>query len=159
MKRLLALLLLVGAVPPDPAHAEARTDATVLMSEHPGARAAQEKYGFADAVIAGDLIFLSGIVVGQAPGENDLKPAYDRALRQIGRILARAGASYRDIVDVTSFHTEITAQIDALAEVQKEYLGSPPPAWTAIDVDRLLPDGGITELKIVARRPAAAQAN
>jgi hypothetical protein len=35
-------------------------------------------------------------------------------------------------------------------------LGSPPPAWTAIDVDRLLPDGGIAEVKIIARRPTAA---
>jgi hypothetical protein len=42
--------------------------------------------------------------------------------------------------------------------VQRRVLGSPPPAWTAVDVDRLLPDGGITEIKIVARRPATAAA-
>lgn len=28
-------------------------------------------------------------------------------------------------------------------------------AWTAIDIDRLVPDGGLVEIKIVARRPPA----
>ena len=101
-------------------------------------------------------IFLSGIVAGQAPNETSLTPAYERVFRIVGRILERAGAGYGDIVDVTSFHTDIIAQIDAYSEVQKRFLGSPPPAWTAIDVDRLLPDGGITEIKIVARRSRGA---
>lgn len=133
-----------------------RSNETVLMSARPEARKFQEQYGFSDAVIAGDLIFLSGIVAGKAPGETDLKPGYDRAYQAIGRILERAGASYDDIVDITSFHTDVTAQIDAMAEVQKKYVKAPYPAWTAIDVDRLLPDGGLTEIKIIARRPAKA---
>lgn len=141
------------------AGAQARTDETVLMSPDERARAAQDRYGYADAVVAGDLVFLSGVVAGQAPGETNLTPAYERVFRQIGAILERAGASYADVVDVTTYHTDITAQIDAYAEVQRRVLGSPPPAWTAIDVDRLLPDGGITEVKIVARRPAAAARN
>ncbi len=151
----LALLLtgsLAAALNPAAAGAQARTDQTVLMSTHEQARADQEQYGYSDAVIAGDFIFLSGIVAGSAPGETSLTPAYERVFRLIGRILERAGADYRDIVDVTSFHTDITAEMAAYSEVQKRFLGSPPPAWTAIDVDRLLPDGGITEIKIVARR-------
>ena len=155
----LLLLPLAAAIVPAAAGAQARTDATVLMSTNERARADQERYGYADAVIAGDLVFLSGIVAGQAPGETTLTPAYERAFRVVGRILERAGASYADVVDVTTYHTDITAQIEAYAEVQRRFLGSPPPAWTAIDVDRLLPDAGITEIKIVARRrsaPAAA---
>ena len=155
----LALLLtgsLAAALNPAAAGAQARTSDTVLMSTHEAMRADQERYGFSDAVIAGDLIFLSGIVAGQAPGETSLTPAYERVFRIIGRILERAGAGYGDVVDVTTFHTDITAQIEAYAEVQKRVLGGPPPAWTAIDIDRLLPDGGITEIKVVARRGARA---
>lgn len=148
--------LAFAAVFPGPLFAQARTAETVLMSEDAAHRASQEGYGYADAVIAGDLIFLSGIVAARAQGEADLKPAYERVFKQIGAILKRAGAGYGDIVDITSFHTDIIAEIDAMSAVQKQYLGSPPPAWTAIDVDRLLPDGGITEIKIVARRKAAA---
>ncbi|MFC7500178.1 Rid family hydrolase [Enterovirga sp. GCM10030262] len=152
-----ALAALVATVFPGPVFGQARTESTVLMSTNEQARADQEQYGYADAVIAGDLIFLSGIVAGRAPGETDLVPAYERVFRHIGAILKRAGADYEDIVDITSFHTDITAEIGAMSEVQKRHLKSPPPAWTAIDIDRLLPDGGVTEIKVIARRPGAAR--
>lgn len=139
------------------AQAGARQDATVLMATHPEARAFQERYGFADAVIAGDTIYLSGIVAGAAPDEKDLSAAYERAYRQIGDVLKRAGASWDDVVDITSFHTDVSAQLDAMAAVQRKYIRAPFPAWTAIDVDRLVPDDGLTEIKIVARRAAAPQ--
>ncbi len=151
---LLAAAAGLALVFPGPLLAQARTDATVLMSTNAQHRADQESYGYADAVIAGDLVFLSGIVAGKAPGETDLKPAYERVFRQITAILKRAGATPADVVDMTSFHTDIEAEIGPMSEVAKRVLGSPPPAWTAIDVDRLLPDGGITEIKVVARRTA-----
>ncbi len=139
------------------AAAQTRSTDTVLMSESERGRAFQEQYGFSDAVIAGDLVFLSGIVAGRAPNETDLTPAFERAFRQIGRILERAGSSFADIVEMTSYHTDVVGQIDAMSAVQKRLLGSPPPAWTAIQVVRLLPDQGLAEIKIVARRSAGAR--
>jgi enamine deaminase RidA (YjgF/YER057c/UK114 family) len=126
----------------------------VLMSEDPEERRFQEELGYADAVVAGDMVYLSGVVVGRRDGE-DLEAAYERAYRKMAAILARAGVSWADVVDVTSFHTEVNEQIRAMAAVQKRHMGGRIPAWTAIDVDRLIPDRGITEIKIVARRPAA----
>ncbi len=143
---------------PVPAHAQARTDKTVLMSTNERARADQERYGYASAVIAGDTIYLSGMVAGQAPGEKDFVPAFERLFRAAEATLKRAGSSLADVVDITSFHTDVTAQIEDLSAVQKRMLGSPPPAWTAIDVDRLLPDNGIAEIKIVARRSGTTHA-
>ena len=151
--RRFALSLL--AIPAAAAAAPAGT--LVLMSEDKEERRFQEELGYADAVVAGDSIYLSGVVVGQREGE-ELEAAYERAYRKMGAILARAGASWADVVDVTSFHTEVNAQIQAMAAVQKKHMAGHIPAWTAIDVDRLIPDGGITEIKIVARRPAAAAA-
>jgi enamine deaminase RidA (YjgF/YER057c/UK114 family) len=141
------------------AHAQARTDATVLMSENEGGRAAQERYGYSDAVIAGDTVYLSGIVVGRGPNETSVEPGFERAFRHIERILARAGSSLADIVDMTSFHTDVVGQIEAMSAVQRRLLGGPPPAWTAVQVTRLLPDGGLAEIKIVARRSAVVAAN
>jgi enamine deaminase RidA (YjgF/YER057c/UK114 family) len=141
----------------DPAYSQTRTPQTVLMNPNERARASQEQIGYADAVIAGDTIYLSGIVVGQAPGETSLEPAFDRAFRHIGCILERAGAGYGDIVEMTSYHTDVVGQIDAMSAAQKRLLGSPPPAWTAVQVVRLLPDGGIAEIKVVAHRSAAAR--
>jgi hypothetical protein len=41
-----------------------------------------------------------------------------------------------------------------------ELMSGPFPAWTAIDIDRLVPDRGLVEIKLVARRqPHAAGAS
>ncbi|MGQ0587896.1 MAG: Rid family hydrolase [Sphingosinicella sp.] len=154
----LLLLPLVAVATPSAAGAQARQQATVLMSEDEGERGFQERTGYADAVIAGDTIYLSGVVVGQREGEA-LDAAYDRAYRRIGAILARAGAGWDDVVDMTSYHTDISAQFEAMTAVHRRFVNPPFPAWTAIDVDRLIPERGITEIKIVARRPAAAARN
>ena len=153
---LLALPLV--AVPLTAAGAQARQQGTVLMSQDEGERRFQEQWGYADAVIAGDTIYLSGVVVGQREGEA-LEAAYERTYRRIGETLRRAGASWDDVVDITSFHTDITVQMEAIVAVHRRYVRAPFPAWTAIDVDRLIPERGITEIKIVARRPAAPAGN
>jgi enamine deaminase RidA (YjgF/YER057c/UK114 family) len=150
------LAAILGIVPlGGPADGQTRTPANVLMSESERGRQFQEEYGFSDAVTVGDTIHLSGIVAGSRPGETDLKPAYDRAYKHIGAILKRAGASFDDVVDMTSFHTDVEAQLKPMSEVHKTYVKAPYPAWTAIGVAKIL-GNGITEIKITARRPTAA---
>ncbi|HEX8216887.1 MAG TPA: Rid family hydrolase [Allosphingosinicella sp.] len=157
MRPAAVLALCAAAAAPAPALAQGRNAETVLMSPDERVRRGQEELGYADAVVAGDLVFLSGIVAWRQPGETGLAAAYERSWRQIAAILERAGSSPADVVEVTSFHTDVTAQIEQYSAVQRRVLGSPPPAWTAIDVDRLLPDNGITEIRIIARRrPVAA---
>lgn len=157
MKRLSAIIAAVLAVVPlgGPADAQARKDATVLMAESERGRQFQEEYGFSDAIVVGDTNYLSGLVAGMAPGETDLKSAYDRVYRHIGAILKRAGAGYDDIVEMTSFHTDVEAQLKPMSEVHKTYVKAPYPAWTAIGVAKIL-GNGITEIKITARRPGAS---
>jgi enamine deaminase RidA (YjgF/YER057c/UK114 family) len=141
-----------------PAATQVRQEgATVLMSEHEGARKFQEKWGFSDAVIAGGDIYLSGIVAGTGPGETGTEAAYERVYAQIGAVLKRAGASWDDVVDMTSFHTDVEGQIEHMVTAQKKWVKSPPPAWTAIGVSKIL-GGGITEIKITARRASSAAA-
>ena len=157
LRAVLALALGL-ALAPAPLAAQAREQATVLMSENEGGRRFQEQWGYSDAVVAGDVIYLSGIVVGLGEGETDLVAAYERAYRHIGGILRRAGASWDDVVDITSYHTDIEAQMEAMVAVHRRHVAAPFPAWTAVDVDRLIPDRGVTEIKIIAHRPAAAGA-
>jgi enamine deaminase RidA (YjgF/YER057c/UK114 family) len=151
-----AAVLLLGVLAAAPAAAQgAREQATVLMSESERGREFQEKWGFNDAIVTGDTIYLSGVVAGKRPDEDGLEPAYERVYRQIGAILKRAGASWDDVIDITSFHTDVEGQIEALAAVHKRHVKAPYPAWTAIGVAKIL-SGGITEIKVVARKPAAA---
>lgn len=148
-KTLTAALSLLAA----PALAGTRQEATVLISINQSERAIQEAWGFNDAIVVAGTIYLSGIVVGPREGEADLAAAYTRAYERIGAVLRRAGASWDDVVDITSFHTDLTTQMPAIVAVQKRYIKAPFPAWTAIGVSRLIPDRGITEIKIVARKP------
>lgn len=115
-----------------------------------------EEWGYADAVIDGDRVWLSGVVAGLRPSETmaDQEAAYDRAFRGLGDILRRSGASFDGIVEITTFHTDLPAQIEAFKKVKHRYIRGPFPAWTAIDIDRLVPDRGLVEIKLVAlRRP------
>ncbi|MDB5699350.1 MAG: hypothetical protein JWN69_2154 [Alphaproteobacteria bacterium] len=130
----------------------ARTHANVIMSDDPEALRSQEQFGFCDAVTAGDKIYLSGIVAVLNEGETDVEASFERVYQRVGSILKRAGVTWDDIVDITSFHTDVTTQIEPMVKVQKRYIKSPPPAWTAIGIDRLIRPNGITEIKFVAQR-------
>ena len=143
-------VLIAGALAPS---SYARDPANVLMPENPEARAFQEAVGYATAVIAGDTIYLSGVVAGPADGESDLAPGYERAFAHIAATLARAGASWDDVVDITTYHTDLAAHIDGFAAVKNRHVKAPFPAWTAIGVSRLYEPTALVEIKVVARLP------
>ncbi|MBL8652474.1 MAG: RidA family protein [Sphingopyxis sp.] len=140
---------------PFAAPAAARDPAAVLMPENAEARAFQEAVGFADAVIAGDTVYLSGVVAAPRDGEAGLEPAFERAFGRIADVLARAGVSWDDVVEMTTFHTDLPAQIDAFVAVKNRHVKGPPPAWTAIGISRLYEPTAIVEVKVIARKPKA----
>jgi enamine deaminase RidA (YjgF/YER057c/UK114 family) len=151
MRLLLVALALFTYSVSGPAMAGARQHAKVLMPSDSAALKIEQDWGFSDAIVTGDTIYLSGVVAGVREGETDLRLAYTRAFERIGEILKNAGATWDDVVDITSFHTDLTTQMPAIVEVKKHYVKPPYPAWTAIQVSRLIPNSGITEIKIVAK--------
>lgn len=150
MRTILALLLAAAATP---ALAGARQEAATVMPENPEARKFLEEWGFSDAIVTGDTVYLSGVVVGLRPGETDLQAAYARTFEHIGTVLKRAGVGWDDVVDITSYHTDLTTQMPAIVAVKNRYVKAPFPAWTAIGVSRLIPDRGLTEIKLTAKLP------
>lgn len=147
MRHLILAALLIAAP------AAARDPADVLMPLDPRAKAQQAQYGYAEAVRAGDMIYLSGVVAGPAPGETNLVPAYERAFAHIDSILKRAGASWDDVVDMTTYHTDIDAQIADISTVKNRHVKAPFPAWTAIQISRLFEPSAVTEIKVTAWKP------
>lgn len=135
------------------ADAGARQNAKVLMTTDPNALKWQQEIGYADAVVTDDTIYLSGVVASLKDGETDLHPAYERAFQTLGDILQRAGASWDDVVEITSFHTDLTTQMPVMIEVKKRFIKEPHPAWTAIGVSRLIPARGLTEIRLIAKLP------
>jgi enamine deaminase RidA (YjgF/YER057c/UK114 family) len=131
--------------------AGARQDARVLMATDPGALKVEQDWGFSDAIVSGDSVYLSGVVAGVREGESDLRLGYTRAFERIGEILKNAGVSWDDVVEIMSFHTDLTTQMPAIVAVKNVFVKPPFPAWTAIQVSRLIPSNGITEIRIVAK--------
>lgn len=133
----------------------AREAATVIMPENKEALAFQTEVGFADAVVTGDTIYLSGVVAAPAPGESGLAPAFDRAFGRIAAVLGRAGASWDDVVDMTTFHTDLPGSINEFAAVKNRYVKPPFPTWTAIGISKLYEPTAVVEIKVVAKKPTA----
>lgn len=129
-------------------------------------RAVYDRYRFAPARRVGDTLYVSGVVVGRAPGEDNDIPAFKsqvrRAFTRIGRTLAAAGCTFADVVMINSFHVwqgpnfagDRAAQFAAFNDVKDEFMKEPYPAWTAVGTTALIPDTGIVEIQMIAHVPA-----
>ena len=125
----------------------ARNPDNVVVPVSASERQEQEEWGYADAVIDGDRIWLSGVVAGLRLNETmaDQEAAYDRAFRRLEGVLRRAGSSFDGVVEITTFHTDLPTQIDAFKKVNIPF-GDPDlyvakPKGLQFAPERLLQDG------------------
>ncbi|MCJ7421255.1 Rid family hydrolase [Sphingomicrobium astaxanthinifaciens] len=131
------------------AHPADAAPKTLILPDDSQARAFFENYGFVEAVVRGDTVWLSGVVAGEREGvtmEQSIVATFDYA----GTVLERAGFGWGDVVDITTYHVDLPASIDSVSAVKFRYIPDGGHAWTAIDVDRLYPDNAIVEIKITA---------
>lgn len=114
-----------------------------------------EQHGYSAAIRSGDLLFVSGQVGSRPDGspEPDFQSQVQLAFENLSNVLKAAGASFDDIVDVTTFHTDPEQQFPAIMEVKsKAFSKKPYPNWTAVGVTWLA--GFDFEIKVIARIPA-----
>lgn len=112
---------------------------------------AYDDWHYAPAVKVDGRIYLSGVVT--LPQNGDMKAAYRGAWGHIEAILKEAGAGLDDIVDITTFHTNLRPDFADFAAVKDEFIKKPYPAWTAIGVDSLLMPQANVEIKVIAHLP------
>lgn len=130
-----------------------------MMSRHvilPEAnRRAYESFHFAPAVRAGNLLILSGQIGLDERGRipESAEDEFRNAWRAIGAILGHAGLGFGDVVEYTSYHVGLQANLQAFMKVRDEFISEPWPAWTAIGVSELAVGGARVEIKLVARVP------
>lgn len=109
---------------------------------------------YSPAIRSGDLLFVSGQVGSREDGspEPDFAAQVKLAFANLKAVLAAAGASFDDVLDVTSFHTDPEQQFETVMAVRAEEIGDAPyPTWTAIGVTWLA--GFDFEIKVIARVP------
>ena len=88
----------------------------------PGRQALYDKNRYSAAIRSGDLLFVSGQVGSREDGspEPDFAKQVQLAFDLLSAVLAAAGASFDDVVDVTTFHTDPEAQFETWLRVKNE---------------------------------------
>lgn len=146
-------------------------------------RPVYDQWHFAPAVVENGFIFCSGIVGTSTDGEapdlegpgalagaegsaakadaplaslvavRDPQAQFATAFEALRAILAEAGATLADVVELTSYHVDMSAHMATFMKVRDLYLAEPYPAWTAIGVSELIVPGGLVELRAIAAAP------
>jgi 2-iminobutanoate/2-iminopropanoate deaminase len=111
---------------------------------------------YTDAVRAGDLLFVSGIVpvdeTGRLVGGDDVAAQARRVFENMRAVLAAAGCGFADVVKVTLFLTDVEER-PLVNPVRQEFFGSARPASTLVEVSRLAVPGARIEVEAVAAVP------
>jgi reactive intermediate/imine deaminase len=108
---------------------------------------------YADAVVAGNTLYLSGIVpvdaAGDVVGGDDVVAQARQVFANMGRVLAAAGATAGDVVKVTVYLLDVDDR-PKINPIREEFFGDVRPASTLVEVSRLAVPGARLEIEAIA---------
>jgi reactive intermediate/imine deaminase len=108
---------------------------------------------YTDAVRAGDLVFVSGVVPvdgdGKLVGGDDVVAQARQVFENMGAVLAAAGCTFADVVKVTVFLVDVDDRA-RINPVRQEVFGAARPASTLVEISRLAVPGARIEVEAVA---------
>jgi 2-iminobutanoate/2-iminopropanoate deaminase len=108
---------------------------------------------YTDAVRAGDLLFVSGIVAvdaeGALVGGSDVVAQAEQVFALLGRVLAAAGTAPGDVVKVTLYLLDKDDR-PRINPVRQRFFGEARPASTLVEVSGLAVAGAKLEVDAVA---------
>jgi enamine deaminase RidA (YjgF/YER057c/UK114 family) len=119
-----------------------------------GRQALYERNRYSPAIRSNGFLFVSGQVGSREDGspEPDLEKQAALAFENLNAILAAAGCTFDDVIDVTLFIVDPAANFDTLWKVVPKYWGNAPhPTLTGIGVTWLY--GFQFEIKVIAKLP------
>ncbi|AZE29118.1 MULTISPECIES: RidA family protein [Pseudomonas] len=120
----------------------------------PGRQALYQRNRYSPAIRANGFLFVSGQVGSSADGspEPDLEAQVRLAFTNLNAILAAAGSSFDDVIDVTVFIVDPETRFETIWKVVPEFWGKAPhPTLTAVGVTWLY--GFDFEIKVIAKLP------
>jgi enamine deaminase RidA (YjgF/YER057c/UK114 family) len=117
----------------------------------PGREQAYSEFHFAAATEAAGVLRVSGHV---GRGSQRIDPSPERQFRDafdnVSATLAAAGASWANVVEMTTYHIGLREHFDVFRRVRDAYVVEPYPAWTAVGVAELIAPGAIIEIAVTA---------
>ena len=111
-----------------------------------GSETSYDRFHFAPAYRVGDTLYVSGVI---GNGES-LEDEFSSAFASLNSVLEAAGYSMADVVEMTSFHVDMSDTLGAFMKARDEAMSEPWPAWTAIGCTELAIPGGRAEVKVTA---------
>ncbi len=111
-------------------------------------------YHFAPAVIDGEYLRCSGMI-GIRPDlsvPDDPSAQFTLAFENLRGLLAEAGLSFANVVEMNTYHVGLQVHMNAFVAVKDEFMSPPYPAWTAVGTPELAVPGALVEIQITARR-------
>jgi len=112
---------------------------------------------YTDAVVAGELLFISGLVgvdgQGALVGGDDVVAQARQVFENMRAVLDDAGCRFEDIVKVTVYLTDVDDR-PKINPVRQEVFGDARPASTLVEVSRLAIPGAKVEIEAVALIPS-----
>lgn len=114
---------------------------------------AREK-GYLPALRVGDFIFVAG-QVGRDAQFNvvaDPRAQFAAAFENLRGVLAEAGCTFDDIVDMTTYHVDMPVHWDAFRAVKRELFPTAVFPWTCVGATALASPAFLLEVKATACR-------
>jgi reactive intermediate/imine deaminase len=110
-------------------------------------------YSHVVEVTSGRTIYIAGQVAfdqsGKLVGKGDFAAQTTQVFENVKLALAAAGATFDNIVKVTTYVTDIS-QIQTLREIRVKYYGKNAPASTLVQIQKLAGEDLMIEIEAVA---------
>lgn len=105
----------------------------------PGSEEIYRTWQFSQGVRSGRMLWVSGQVgvdpeTGTVPEDVESQARF--ALRHVESVIAEAGGSLSDVVELVTYHTDMR-ELEAFARVKSEFFTEGYPAWTPVGVAAL----------------------
>ncbi len=109
-------------------------------------------FHFSPATVIDNRVYAAGqIGIGpEGKSPDDLEEQFTLAFESVGLVLKEAGATFDDIVEMTTFHIGLMDHIAQFSAVKDKYIKEPYPAWTAVGTTELAIPGAVVEIKVIA---------
>lgn len=117
----------------------------------PGTEKIYQSMQFSQAVCTGNMVWVSGQVGIDESGNvaEGIEAQAKAAFTNLQHVLAEAGASMEDIVELVTYHTSMK-EIGKFLKVKSGFIPKNFPAWTAVGVNELLMPELLCEIRATA---------
>jgi len=112
-----------------------------------------DNFHFSEATKSNGFLLCSGVIGTGEHGKvpEDIKEEFRNAWTAVGKLLAECDIGYADILECTTYHVGLQANMGDFMSVRDEFLSEPWPAWTAIGITELAIPGAHVEIRVTAR--------